>query len=98
MREDCGSYGTSRSNCSDCSISDCRVDVVPEGSPLAGWRLVAASIGLFLGPILLALAGTICFSSGPELQLLGAAAGLIVGIGGSIAAVKFMRRVDPEIL
>jgi len=80
--------------CQGCSVSDCRAEAKPDGSLLAGWRLAMVSMGLFLGPVILAIVGTVCFSSGPESQLLGAMAGLVAGSGGSIAIAGLVRRVD----
>ena len=87
---------TAQPACLGCPVSDCRAEAGPDGGLLAGWRLAVVSVGLFLGPILLAIVGAACFSSGPESQLLGAMAGLVAGTGGSVAAARLIRRVNVE--
>jgi len=84
--------------CFGCPVSDCRAETGAGGGGLAGWRLAVVSVGLFLGPIVLALVGAVCFWPGPEGQLLGAVGGLVVGVGVSIAVARLTRRVDPESL
>lgn len=97
MPGSCDYSGMSRPGCSGCLVSDCRAEAEPDGGPLAGWRLAGVSMGLFLGPILLAVVGTVCFSTGPERQSLGAMSGLVAGIGGSVVVARLMRRVDRKI-
>jgi len=88
--------GTTRPDCPGCSVGDCRDEAEPDAGTLTGWRLAAVSMGLFLGPILLALIAAACFSSRPESQLLGALTGLSIGIGGSVAVARLVRRSDPR--
>jgi len=53
-------------------------------------------MGLFMGPIMLALVGAVCLLSRPESQLAGAMTGLILGVGSSLTITRLMRRVDPN--
>ena len=96
MTETNNCAATSRPDCVGCSVADCRGQSEPEAGQLTGWRLATASIGLFLGPILLALTGAACFPSRPESQLLGAMVGLLLGIGGSVAVAKLIHRFNPR--
>jgi len=83
--------------CDGCSVPQCRVAAASDDRLPSGWRLAVTSMGLFLGPIVLALAGAACFPSKVECQLAGAMIGLAAGIGGSIAVAKLMRRFEMEI-
>ena len=94
MPESCYRPGTSRQDCSGCSVAASRSGAGPEGRPFEQRPLALASIGLFLGPSILALVGALCLSGSPESQLLGATAGLAVGTGGSVAVAGLIRRAN----
>ena len=96
MTENHDHHRTTRPDCAGCSVADCRSESEPDVGTLSGWRLAAMSMGLFLGPILLALIGAACLASRPESQLLGAMAGLLLGIGGSVTVAKLMHRFGPR--
>ena len=87
---------TDRPECAGCSVADCRGQAELEAGHLTGWRLVAASMGLFIGPILLALTGAACLASRPGSQLLGAMTGLLLGIGGSVTVARLIHRFNPR--
>ena len=57
---------------------------------LSGWRLGLASIGLFLAPIALAIAGAALFERSGGAQLIGAIAGLILGAAASTVVAWFV--------
>jgi hypothetical protein len=91
------SMGTGSCGCSGCPIPDCPVEEGPEGSPLFGWRLGLASMGLFLGPIILAIVGAVCsgqtiLGESHEAQFLGGIAGLGLGLAGSVGTARLLRR------
>ena len=92
MTETHDHHRTTRPDCAGCLVADCRSESKADVGTLSGWRLVVVSMGLFLGPILLALTGAACLASRPESQLLGAMAGLLLGIGGSVAVAKLRVR------
>ena len=94
MPENCGRPGMSRPDCSGCSVAARRGEAGPDDWPFQRRPLALASIGLFLGPSILALVGAACFSSSPESQLLGATTGLVVGTGGSVGVAKLIRRAN----
>ena len=80
------------SGCSRCAPCD---SPTPEGTgdpPLSGWRLALASMGLFLAPGILAIAGAVCSSGSQGAQFLGAIAGLAIGMTGAVVLVKLPRR------
>ncbi len=58
---------------------------------MPGWRLAMASVGLFLAPILLAIAGATCCGDGEGVQLLGAVAGLGAGMTGAVVVGRLLR-------
>lgn len=72
--------------CSGCPLGDCPAS--QDESPLSGWRLVLASMGPFLGPPVLAIAGAAWFGGSQGAQLLGALAGLGIGIAAAIVAAR----------
>jgi len=59
---------------------------------LAGWRLGLASVGLFLGPVILAIAGAASFGDGPGTQFAGAIAGLGLGAACSVGTMRILYR------
>lgn len=81
----------SGSRCSVCPVADCPADEGPEEPRLAGWRLGLVSMGLFLGPVVLAIVGAMSFSDSPGAQLVGAIAGLGLGSAGSVGIVGIDR-------
>ena len=59
-----------------------------DGRPLHGWRFVLASAGLFLVPVLLAIAGAACFAENRHGQFVGAVIGLGLGLVIPAAVTK----------
>jgi hypothetical protein len=83
--------GPMRSNRPGCYR--CRVEHCPSGdcsaSPvLVGWRLGLACLGLFLGPVLLAILGAALIGEDCGAQLPVAISGLGLGMLGSILAAR----------
>ncbi|MHC4179361.1 MAG: hypothetical protein ACYSWU_17755 [Planctomycetota bacterium] len=68
------------------------MDEGPEEPRLAGWRLGLVSMGLFLGPVVLAIVGATSFGDGPGTQLAGAIAGLGLGSAASVGIVRILYR------
>jgi hypothetical protein len=81
-----------RSRCSGCPVTDCPAEDEPEGPLLAGWQLGLVSLGLFLGPVVLAIAGAFCGGDSPAAQLAGAIAGLGLGAACSVGIAKILHR------
>ena len=75
----CPGCGPDRGEATDASSASSPSAEVPSETP-ERWPLVA-SIGFFLLPIVLAIAGAILGRAGPSWQLLGAVVGLTVGVG-----------------
>jgi hypothetical protein len=76
-------YDPCRADCRRCELGkdDRSTDPVP---PVAGARLAAASLVLFLVPLILALLGSISLRQAHALwQLLGAVAGFTIGIAAA---------------
>lgn len=89
--------GTNYPCCSNCPVDDCSVADYPaekgtEGSFLVGWRLGLVSTGLFLAPVVLAIIGAVSFGNRPGAQFAGAIAGLGLGLAGSVAIARIVRR------
>ena len=81
-------------SCSDCSgrsIQDGPADDDPDSLALSGGPLGLASMGLFVGPGVLAILGAMCFAESPGGQLVGAVAGLGLGMAGSVVLARLLR-------
>gem|GEM_PF-2395326 len=59
---------------------------------LSGGRLALAALALFLFPIALAIAGSMCAGPGDGAQFVGGIAGLFVGMVGTILVVRRIYR------
>ena len=70
------------------------MSVDPGGGWLYGWRLSLAAAGMFLGPVVLAIAGAVCMGGSHGARLLGALVGLGVGMVGSVMAARSLRSKD----
>ncbi len=86
------SGGEGSSRCSGCLVPDCPAENGPQGSGLAGWRLGLVSMGLFLGPVVLAIIGAAGFRDNPGGQFAGAIAGLGLGLAGSVGMARILHR------
>jgi hypothetical protein len=84
--------GISPSQCSGCPLKNCPLEDRSAGSPAAGWRLGLVSLGLFLGPVVLAIVGAVSFGGTPGTQLAGAIAGLGLGLAGSLGMARILHR------
>ena len=71
-----------------------RVD--PSAGWLHGWRLGLAAAGMFLSPVVLAIAGAMCMGGSHGARLLGALVGLGVGMVCSVMAARSLGRRDTE--
>ena len=66
---------------------------VGAGEPLvAGWRLGLISVGLFLGPVVLAIVGAASLGESPGGQFAGAIGGLGLGLAGSVGVGRMLGR------
>lgn len=63
---------------------------------MAGWRFSASAAGYFLGPLLLALAGSAIGGEASGGQLLGGVAGLLVGLALAAWAARRVRGATQE--
>jgi len=59
---------------------------------LSGWGLGWCSVGLFLGPGVLAIAGAVCCGESQGAQFVGATGGLLIGMTGSVVFAKLRGR------
>ena len=82
------------SSCARCPTESCPAKHDEEQSPLTGRGLGVAAAGLFLAPIALAVAGSACAGDEWEMQLVGALAGLLLGICVALACVKVAHRAQ----
>ena len=80
--------------CPHCAAAD-RESEQPLAGP-QGWRLVTASIGVFLLPLGLALAGAAGGGETKVGQFVGAVAGLAAGLAGSVLVARLIRRTGKE--
>lgn len=77
--------------CTGCGGAETRP---AEAGGLTGWRLTAVAAGVFLVPLLLAVAGAIVlprFWPGPAAQIVGGAGGLLVGVVLAVVAGRLCR-------
>ncbi len=86
-----------RPDCAGCGVSPCPGEATPADGPYSGWRLAALSAGIFLAPVLLAILGTVLAGPKPERQLIGALAGLALGIGVSLAVAHWNPPTEPDV-
>jgi len=82
------------SSCARCPTANCPAKHDEEAPRLRGRALGLAAAGLFLGPIALAIAGSLCAGDEWEMQLVGALAGLLFGICASLLCVKVAHREE----
>jgi len=78
--------------CRGCPIEDCPAGDWKDDLTLSGWGLGLSSMGLFLGPGVLAIVGAVCCGESQGAQFLGATAGLVIGMTGSVVLAKLLRR------
>ena len=64
------------------------------GGP-SGWRMVLASVGLFLGPIALAIVGALLAGATADARAAGALGGLVLGMAISVIVGRLIRRRPP---
>ena len=69
----------------------CWADLGEADGP-SGWRLVLASVGLFLGPVVLAIAGVLLAGAEAEARTAGAVGGLVLGMAISVVIGRLIRR------
>jgi hypothetical protein len=67
-----------------------------EGLPYKGWQVVLGSLGIFLGPLALAIAGSLLLGGSRGGQLAGALAGLGAGMGLAWLVGIHLRRPTKE--
>ena len=77
----------------DGQCSGCRPQA---GTGLEGWRLVLLAAGTFLVPLAMALAGAILAGGNRPAQVIGASAGLAMGVTVAIAINRVLRRAAKE--
>ncbi len=66
------------------------------GGGLTGWKLAAAAVGMFLLPLLAAIAGAVLAGEGNNQKFLGAVIGLAVGVFVAVLVTKVIRKKDKE--
>ena len=64
------------------------------GGP-SGRRMILASAGLFLGPIVLAIAGALLAGAAADARAAGAVGGLLLGMAISVIVGRLIRRRPP---
>ena len=79
-------------SCHRCANQDRAADEDPGGSPPAGWRLGILCLGAFLLPVVLGIAGAVCWSTSDETRFFGAVIGLVVGAAVAVAVGRLLRR------
>ena len=84
------------SRCAGCAGSACPTEESLDGAPLAGWPLAAASAGLFLGPIILAIVGSLCAGGGQASRLVGALLGLALGMAVAVGVHRWLHAKGKE--
>jgi len=82
------------SGCRGCPVENCPAGDWEDDLALSGGGLGLSSMGLFLGPGVLAIVGAICCGESRGAQFLGAIAGLVLGMTGSVMLAKLLRRAD----
>jgi positive regulator of sigma E activity len=63
---------------------------------LTGWKLAAAAVGMFLVPLVAAIAGAVLAGEGNNRKFLGAVIGLAVGVTVAVLVTKVIRKKDKE--
>jgi len=87
---------TERDRPAGCSgpCRSCWVNLEGAGGP-SGWRMVLASVGLFLGPIALAIVGALLAGATADARAAGALGGLVLGMAISVIVGRLIRRRPP---
>jgi len=71
----------------------CGLHAAPPDVPvLRGWRLTVSALGVFLLPLVLAVAGAVVVGGEGGRQFLGALAGLAVGLAGGVLIGRCVSR------
>lgn len=78
--------------CSSCQVPEHSAGESPDKTLPSGWRLGLVSMGLFLGPCILAIVGATSLGESHGAQLSGAVAGLVAGMTGSVAIARLLDR------
>ena len=84
-----------RQDCPGCHggiPEDCSAHDAEGRPPLSGWRLALISLGMFLGPAVLAVLGAACGGGSGMRQFLGGTAGLGLGMGVTLCVSRFVGR------
>ncbi len=79
------------SSCARCPTVNCPARNDREGPRLRGRALGLAAVGLFLAPIALAIAGSLCFGGNEGAGFLGALLGLGLGMSVSWLCLRLIR-------
>lgn len=82
------------SSCARCPTANCPAKNDEEEPRLRGRPLGLAAAGIFLAPIALAVAGSLCAGDEWEMQLVGALCGLLFGMCISLLWVKVAHREE----
>ncbi len=83
-------------NCSGCPVGGCKQRSQEAEGVLHGWQFVLASAGVFLTPIVLAIAGAVLLDDSDAMRALGGAAGLLTGLTISISVSRFLHQTKHE--
>lgn len=87
---------TTCARCSGCPIEVCPVETGQSGRTLDGWRLALCSMGMFLGPVVLAIAGAAAFGESAAARFAGAVVGLCTGLIASALVGRLVSRSQRE--
>ncbi|MBN2474432.1 MAG: hypothetical protein JXB62_07475 [Pirellulales bacterium] len=79
-------------DCPGCPGGGCAVHDEAAAVPPSGWRLGLVFTGLFLVPVVLAIAGAVAMRDSAAGQLVGGLAGLGLGLVGAMGASRALHR------
>ena len=84
------------SACDGRDCKNCKDGFTPPPDAPKGWRLVVPAMAFFLAPLVLALVGAVGGGPGPTGQVIGAGAGLFLGLTAGAAIAWRLRKAGKE--
>jgi hypothetical protein len=85
------SCATGPSDCNACGRRHGGADASPPSQLMTGWRFVWTSVGVFLVPLALAVAGACWFRNDPARQVAAGLGGLCLGMALAGAAARLLQ-------